>query len=41
MTELEIAGIILLAHSAFDRMLGYGLKYSDSFKNSHLGKIGK
>ena len=39
--ELEIAGSILLAHSAFDRMLGYGLKYSDSFKNTHLGKIGK
>lgn len=39
--ELQMVGSILLAHSAFDRILGYGLKYSDSFKNTHLGKIGK
>lgn len=37
---LEVAGIILLAHSAFDRILGYGLKYPDSFQNTHLGRIG-
>ncbi|MFP2996755.1 DUF4260 domain-containing protein [Spongiivirga sp. MCCC 1A20706] len=35
------AGIILFSHSCFDRILGYGLKYSDSFNNTHLGKIGK
>lgn len=35
------AGILLFAHSSFDRMLGYGLKYSDSFAHTHLGKIGK
>ena len=40
-TELELAGIILFSHSAFDRLLGYGLKYSDSFQNTHLGRIGK
>ncbi|QIM62573.1 hypothetical protein A1D29_04280 [Pasteurellaceae bacterium Orientalotternb1] len=34
-------GGILFAHSAFDRILGYGLKYSDNFKNTHLGRIGK
>lgn len=34
-------GILLFAHSSFDRMLGYGLKYPDSFQNTHLGKIGK
>jgi hypothetical protein len=34
-----LAGIILFSHSAFDRALGYGLKYPDSFKNTHLGKI--
>jgi len=30
-------GILLFAHSSFDRMLGYGLKYADSFKHTHLG----
>jgi hypothetical protein len=34
-----LAGIILFGHSSFDRILGYGLKFSDSFKNTHLGKI--
>ncbi|MDQ0780679.1 DUF4260 domain-containing protein [Chryseobacterium sp. W4I1] len=37
---LQMAGAILFAHSAFDRILGYGLKYPDSFQNTHLGKIG-
>lgn len=40
-SELEVAGIILFSHSAFDRILGYGLKFSDDFKNTHLEKIGK
>jgi len=30
-------GILLFAHSSFDRMLGYGLKYADNFKHTHLG----
>lgn len=34
-------GALLFAHSAFDRMLGYGLKYPDAFTNTHLGRIGK
>jgi len=38
---LVLAGVILFGHSAMDRMFGYGLKYSDDFKNTHLGKIGK
>lgn len=38
---IMFAGLILFAHSSFDRILGYGLKYSDSFKNTHLGLIGK
>ena len=38
---LLLAGSILLGHSAFDRILGYGLKYSDSFQHTHLGYIGK
>ncbi len=32
-----LAGIILFGHAALDRMLGYGLKYEDSFKHTHLG----
>lgn len=36
---LQIAGIIIFAHSAFDRMLGYGLKYEKGFKFTHLGNL--
>ena len=36
-----LVGIILYSHSALDRFFGYGLKYTDSFKNTHLGPIGK
>src|SRR5690606_12440915 len=38
---IQLAGIILFGHSSFDRILGYGLKYPDDFKNTHLGVIGK
>jgi hypothetical protein len=38
---LLFAGLLLYGHSAFDRMLGYGLKYEDDFKHTHLGWIGK
>ena len=38
--SITLAGIILFGHSALDRMLGYGLKYPDHFKNTHLGWIG-
>jgi hypothetical protein len=38
---LQAAGAILLGHLAFDRILGYGLKYITGFKFTHLGKIGK
>lgn len=35
--ELIIAtGILLFAHASFDRVWGYGLKYPDSFKHTHL-----
>tara|TARA_R110000868_G_scaffold396971_2_gene669448 strand:- start:27185 stop:27556 length:372 start_codon:yes stop_codon:yes gene_type:complete len=37
MEWLVLTGIILFGHSALDRMLGYGLKYEDSFKHTHLG----
>jgi hypothetical protein len=39
--ELQFTGLLLFGHSAFDRMLGYGLKYADSFQHTHLGMIGK
>jgi hypothetical protein len=39
--NLQIAGIILFGHSAMDRVLGYGLKYLNGFKYTHLGVIGK
>ncbi|MBI1767853.1 MAG: DUF4260 domain-containing protein [Bacteroidetes bacterium] len=38
---LTFAGIVLFGHSALDRLLGYGLKYPDDFKHTHLGWIGK
>jgi hypothetical protein len=34
-------GLLLYAHSSFDRLFGYGLKYPDNFKHTHLGQIGK
>lgn len=38
---IQLIGVILFSHSAFDRMLGYGLKYEKGFKYTHLGEIGK
>lgn len=38
---LVLAGVILFGHSAMDRIFGYGLKFSDGFKHTHLGWIGK
>ena len=37
---LIFASLILFAHSAFDRMMGYGLKYPDSFKHTSIGNLG-
>ncbi len=37
---LQLAGLILFGHSSMDRVLGYGLKYEDSFQHTHLGMIG-
>ncbi len=36
---LTLAGIILFGHSCLDRAIGYGLKYNDDFKNTHLGRL--
>lgn len=32
-------GLILATHIGMDRMIGYGLKYSTSFKDTHLNRI--
>jgi hypothetical protein len=34
---ITLAGLIIYGHASFDRMLGYGLKYPDAFKHTHLG----
>lgn len=39
--QLLLTGTILFGHAAMDRCFGYGLKYPNSFKNTHLGEIGK
>ena len=41
MEIFQLIGLILFGHASFDRILGYGLKYPDSFHNTHLGRIGK
>ena len=33
-------GLVWLAHIGSDRLLGYGLKYSDDFQRTHLGWLG-
>ena len=38
-TTYSIA-MIWFAHIGMDRALGYGLKYDDDFKHTHLGMIG-
>lgn len=40
-STLTLAGVILFGHAAMDRVFGYGLKFNDSFKHTHLGWIGK
>ncbi len=37
---LLLAGTVLLFHSAVDRLLGYGLKYATSPRDTHLGRVG-
>ena len=39
-TEVTPA-LIWAAHIGFDRALGYGLKYSTAFGDTHLGRIGR
>ena len=34
-------GLIWFAHIGMDRLAGYGLKYDDNFKHTHLGNLSK
>jgi hypothetical protein len=38
--DLEAVGIIWFSHIAFDRLLGFGLKYPGAFKDTHLQHVG-
>jgi hypothetical protein len=38
---MSSSALIWLAHIGFDRMLGYGLKYSTAFGHTHLGLVGR
>lgn len=38
-TPLLIASSILIAHVGVDRFLGYGLKYKEDFKSTHIQKL--
>jgi hypothetical protein len=37
--RLEGLALIWLAHIGVDRALGYGLKYPDGFKDTHLQRV--
>ena len=37
MDWMVLTGIILFGHASLDRIFGYGLKYEDHFKHTHLG----
>ena len=36
---LLLIGLILYTHASFDRMLGYGLKFTSGFKHTHLNMM--
>ena len=36
----QAVALVWFAHVGMDRTMGYGLKYGDSFKHTHLGQIG-
>ncbi len=40
-TMLLGVAAIWASHIGFDRMLGYGLKYTSGFNDTHLGRIGR
>ena len=38
---VAMVGAVLVAHVGMDRTVGYGLKLTTSFQDTHLGRIGK
>jgi hypothetical protein len=36
---LSLLGALIFVHVGADRLLGFGLKYSDSFYHTHLGQL--
>ncbi|ALJ05957.1 hypothetical protein APS56_12800 [Pseudalgibacter alginicilyticus] len=36
---VQLVGIILFSHASLDRIFGYGLKYTDAFKHTHLDDL--
>lgn len=38
---LTLIGLILFGHSSLDRIFGFGLRYPENFRSTHLGWIGK
>lgn len=38
---VAMLGAVLVAHVGMDRALGYGLKLPTSFRDTHLGRIGR
>ena len=38
---MSALGALWLAHSGFDRMLGYGRKSPEGFTVTHMGKVGR
>lgn len=38
---VALAGAVLIAHVGIDRALGYGLKLTTSFQDTHLGRTGR
>jgi len=38
---VSLLGVLFLGHSSLDRVMGYGLKFADSFNHTHLGAIGR
>ena len=38
---LKAIALIWFAHIGMDRLLGYGLKHTSGFKDTHLGRIGR
>jgi hypothetical protein len=37
----QAVALVWFAHVGMDRTMGYGLKYDDSFKHTHLGQMGR